>query len=855
MSRGPFPDFLAFFRALVCRLREAFRSPAVRVAFILALYLLGGMVGQQCSFMSGTISLVWPPAGIALAAILLFGYRFWPWVALGAALFAHLNGMPFGWFTLATAVGNAVGAVACAYLLNRWIGFRPAMDRVRDVTGFLCLACLLGTTLNAAFNVVGLVYSGWVNWDGLFAETLEWWVPNALAVLVVTPFLLSWGVKDNTHGNWPAYVEAFVCTAGLVLGTGFSFNSWFVHGIENYPLAYLPYPFLVWASLRFSQRGAATGTLLVASMAIYQLLQGRGPFVATTEKESLTLIGTYIGIIAVTNLLLAAAAAERETAQRAVAEKERRYRGVVENQPQLICRFTTDGTLTFVNDAYGRFYGKKPQEMIGTNYFAMIRPEDRDIPISYFENLPLDAPCVTYDVRIDTPEGRIAWHQCTIQRLFDDYGRTLEFQSIAHDITERKLIEDKLRKSEEIFHLITENVSDLIAVTSANGQRLYNSPGYKKILGDPAELLGTRIFEHVHPDDIDLVGRVFSETVKTGVGQRIEYRFLLKDGSVRHIESQANYVPGEFGREGKVVTIARDITERKKAEAALQKAKEAAEAANLAKSQFLASMSHELRTPLNAIIGFSEVLVDQTFGPLNDKQTRYVNNVLTSGRHLLSLINDILDLAKVEAGRMELSCATFSPTAAIRDVQAIIKALAIKKRITLTSCVPADLADIYADQTKVKQILYNLLSNAVKFTPEGGYVTIRAWSEHRTTTPDNSNATQTQRCLLVSVSDTGIGIKPKDQERIFREFEQLDSSYARQQQGTGLGLALTHKLVQMHHGSICVESEGVEGKGSVFTFCLPSDPPVQCHSTPQIEIVAPPVPMLSPTLLPVSHAA
>ena len=179
------------------------------------------------------------------------------------------------------------------------------------MVGYIGLACFLGTTVNAAFNIVSLVYAGAASWSGLFPTILEWWVPNALAGLVVAPFLITWATPSALRWHPRLVVEAAVCGTGLVAGTLISFHSWFVYGIQNYPLAYLPFPFLVWGALRFGQRGATTGTLLVSALAIHSLLNGRGPFLATSERESLMLIGSYIGILAVTNMLLAAAAAER----------------------------------------------------------------------------------------------------------------------------------------------------------------------------------------------------------------------------------------------------------------------------------------------------------------------------------------------------------------------------------------------------------------------------------------------------------------------------------------------------------------------------------------------------------------
>ena len=235
------------------------------------------------------------------------------------------------------------------------------------------------------------------------------------------------------------------------------------------------------------------------------------------------------------------------------------------------------------------------------------------------------------------------------------------------------------------------------------------------------------------------------------------------------------------------------------------------EAANRHKSEFLANMSHELRTPLNAIIGFSEVLGERLFGELNEKQAEYTDDILSSGRHLLSLINEILDLSKVEAGRMELELATFDLPSAIDNARTFVRERATKHGINLDVTVDERLGDFVGDERKIKQVLLNLLSNAVKFTPEGGRIGI--------------NARQADGSVEISVSDTGIGIAPEDQARIFEEFRQVGSDYAHKVEGTGLGLTLAKKFVELHGGKIWVESE--VGKGSTFRFTLPerSSPP------------------------------
>ncbi|MGH7379043.1 MAG: sensor histidine kinase, partial [Candidatus Methylomirabilales bacterium] len=229
--------------------------------------------------------------------------------------------------------------------------------------------------------------------------------------------------------------------------------------------------------------------------------------------------------------------------------------------------------------------------------------------------------------------------------------------------------------------------------------------------------------------------------------------------------------------------------------------------ANEYKAQFLANMSHELRTPLNSIIGFSEVLEQQLFGPLTERQARYVGNILKAGRHLLALVEELLDLTRARAGTLTLSPSPVVVAEAIRGALEAVRVQAAAKGITLDATVDPAVTAVEADPEKLTQILTNLLENGVKFTPEGGAVAVSArlvggeWLE-------------------IAVRDTGIGVKPEDKERIFQEFEIGDPSISRRYQGAGVGLPLSRRLVEMHGGRIWVTSAG-EGQGSTFTFTLP----------------------------------
>ena len=273
-------------------------------------------------------------------------------------------------------------------------------------------------------------------------------------------------------------------------------------------------------------------------------------------------------------------------------------------------------------------------------------------------------------------------------------------------------------------------------------------------------------------------------------GSAAEITLCASNGSAVPLQLALGPLPAESA--AAICLVATDISDSREKEAA--------------KDRFLANMSHELRTPLNAIIGFSEFLVDGKPGTINAKQKEYLEDILTSGKHLLVLINDVLDLAKVGAGKMELKPEKFSLRKAIEEACAVTKPIMQKKSIRLEVNVAPELGHVTLDQQKFKQVLYNLLSNAIKFSPNGGKVEIRV-------------AMHDAHRFKLSVQDAGIGIKKEDLRRLFKEFEQLESAASSHHEGTGLGLALTRKIVELQGGTIGVESE--IGQGSLFTVVMP----------------------------------
>jgi PAS domain S-box-containing protein len=386
------------------------------------------------------------------------------------------------------------------------------------------------------------------------------------------------------------------------------------------------------------------------------------------------------------------------------------------------------------------------------------------------------------------------------------------FNRMADELQTR---DKQLKASEEERDRFFSMALDMLCIAGLDGYFKRVNPAFTATLGyAQQEFLSTPFIDFIHPDDLPAT-RQAVESLSTGTAViDFENRYRCKDGSWRWMAWKAVAAPA-----GLIYATARDVTEQKRLQderhAYLQKIEEQnreleaqnreVERATQMKSQFLASMSHELRTPLNAIMGFSELLEDGTAGVLNEKQQRFISQVRTGARHLLQLINDILDLSKIEAGQLDLHLEHFDLYSAVPEVISLIRPLAMSKRLTLDAPRPADEVIVYADRIRVKQIFYNLLSNAVKFTPPGGRVTLQVDVK--------------QQVPVFVVSDTGVGIRPEDQEAIFEEFRQVGDEASRQQ-GTGLGLAITRRLVERQGGTIRVESE--PGAGSHFLVTLPS---------------------------------
>ncbi|HPS31264.1 MAG TPA: PAS domain S-box protein [bacterium] len=485
-------------------------------------------------------------------------------------------------------------------------------------------------------------------------------------------------------------------------------------------------------------------------------------------------------------------------------ESEEKYRTLIENIPHRVFMVDEKYRVISANRAALLTLGKTEDEVIGHTTIELF---PRESAFKYMENIKkvfeTGKPFSTEEELL-TPDSQI-FVIVHLNPVKNELGQTIRVLGLISDISESKLAERKAKASEIRYRRLFESAKDGILILDYETGTVVNSNPFIEHLLEYSseELEGKELWEIGTFKDIVASKEAYS---KLQIENYVRYENLplkTKYGKTVEVEFVSNVYLVDSERV--IQCNIRDITERKQTEA-MRKAREIAESANRTKSDFLANMSHELRTPLNAIIGFSEVLYDETFGSLNKKQKDYMNDVLTSGRHLLSLVNEILDISKVESGKMILEKTSFSLNQLLEQSLVLIREKSFKHDLHVSLEITDEINDISADERKIKQVIYNLLANAVKFTPDGGKICIKA----------RKNNDQ----IEISVHDTGIGIAKDDLDKIFQRFSQIGDIYTKKPNGTGLGLALSKSLVELHGGKIWVESEGPD-KGSTFLFSLP----------------------------------
>jgi PAS domain S-box-containing protein len=499
--------------------------------------------------------------------------------------------------------------------------------------------------------------------------------------------------------------------------------------------------------------------------------------------------------------------ANQDITERKRAEEElNRLSNAVSMSRDSIVVSDLEGKIVEVNQAAMNMYGTdEKNDLVGRNYLELIVPEDRQKMLVSTQEALRNGYVESREYQIITKPGNIVPIELSATVLKDQNGKPSGFVSIIRDITEHRKAEEALRKSEHRYRSYIELTDQLAWITNANGEAMEDIPDWRKYTGQSfEEIKGQGWSKALHPDDVEPSLQAWMEAVKTKSAFETEYRIRRYDGVYRNFLARG--IP-EFNQEGIIqewVGTCIDVTELKKTEENLRKSMEEAKESNRLKSEFLANMSHEIRTPMNAIIGMTGITLDTK---LTDEQREYLRIVKESSYSLLGLLDDILDLSKIEAGRVELENINFDLRSVVDSVIDTLNTRAAAKGLELACFIDSAVHPfLRGDPARLRQILLNLGGNAIKFTEKGEVaiqVELQAETEKYTT-------------LLFSVTDTGIGV-PKDKTaEIFKSFTQADGSTTRKYGGTGLGLSISKRLVELMQGEIAVESQ--IGKGSRFWF-------------------------------------
>ncbi|HEU0113874.1 MAG TPA: PAS domain S-box protein, partial [Thermomicrobiales bacterium] len=554
-----------------------------------------------------------------------------------------------------------------------------------------------------------------------------------------------------------------------------------------------------------ARRFAAEEAAVLAGAPLLNKLQRESdrddaPWVLTSKAPLRDAVGAVIGLIGINRDVT-----ERQRLLDEREAAEARFQSLLANAVEMISVIDERGVIRYQSPASQRVLGYDAADMVGDDAFSYIHPDDRDGVAAIFAALVADpGQTATAEFRCRHADGSWRWLEAVGRNLLADAAVGGVVVN-TRDVTERKAAAEALRQSEARYRAVVESQTELVCRYLPDSTLTFVNDAYCRFVGRTREALIGLPFLSLVPDDVrEPLRRQIARLVAEGGEATWETRLPAPGGAVWH-QWVDQAIGDDAGRVVEIQGIGRDITARKLAEQAMQEAKEAAEAANVAKSQFLATMSHELRTPLQGVIGYAEFLAQGSDGPLAPAQAEDVRAIQRNARQLLALIDDVLDFSRLEAGRLTLAIDAVDLADAIGRVVDVVRPQAAAKQIDLVVDVPAALPPLPADAFRLRHMLLNVVANAVKFTDRGGV---------------SISARRAGDRVEIVVRDTGIGIAPEALPHLFEEFRQADNRLSRRYGGSGLGLAIAQRLARLHGGAIRIDS--ALGEGTTVTIALPT---------------------------------
>lgn len=773
-------------------------------------YVAAAKAGFLVAFVAEQVTTVWAPTGIAIATLLLCGVRLWPAIWLGAFVVNASTSAPL-WTAVFVASGNTLEAVAAASILRRIPSFDCRFERLADVLMFVPIAVVGCTTLSASVGTMALCTAGVQPWAQFGSVFFDWWLGDALGALVVTPPILTIASAPRPSRSdlwrWTLFVVCAVVVTDVAfgrLGVG-----------APHPLEYVVFPLMIAAAIAGGPPLTSFVVLVSSVVIIWNTVRGAVPFAGSEMHHNLIFLQTFTGVLGTTALLLSAAVAERK----AIELRHRQSADTLRQRERMLrLAQRAGGVATFEWDFHNQIakcsaeffaiFGlpHRDGEMNGSEWAEFVHPDDRKRMAAHLGRALQGVEAAAADYRIIRADGAERWLMYAGQ--IEQMPGGARMLGTVLDVTDRVKAEAALRESRDVLSLAMRGGSmgawsrDLLTNDVWWSRELEEIVGLEEGAFARTE---AQFFDLVHPDDRARVREAVDTAVECRSDYVVEFRFHHANGDWRWMEGRGRAVYADDGIPRTLYGLGIDVTVRKRAEAALSDAKNAAESANRVKDQFLATLSHELRTPLNAILGYARML--QTDSIVPEKRPRAIDIIVRNATAQHQLIEDLLDISRITRGQMRLETAPMPIAAALRDAIEGVRPAAEAKRLTVDVDIDPFAGTVNADATRMQQVFWNLLTNAVKFTEQGGKVTItlRRTGDH----------------VVVRVCDTGIGIAPDFLPFIFEPFRQADGSLVRGHGGLGLGLAISRQLVELHGGTVTAASAGI-GRGAAFVVRLPA---------------------------------
>ena len=780
-------------------------TPVLATAILAGAFFVLAWGGIYLTREAGRVSALWLPNALLVAAVLRTrDHHLLKVLACFAAnVGANLASGDAPAMAAGLAMCNSFEVLAIVWCMRRVAPQQQSLTSLRALLAFSLIAGLIVPTITSTAATFVLRLAGSASDLAVWATYLK---AHALGQVVAAPILLILADAWKARAGWTRRIGA---EAGAILATVVLVCVG-VFSQDHLPLLFIVIPFILVAAFRLGATGAACATIVVAVASGLGTALGTGPITLVNGGigDKLTILQMFLATSFASALPVAAALEQRVRLSEALNRSELMLATITDNIRDVVFRADRQGRWSFLNPAWEQLTGRSVEDSIGTPVDALIIGEDMADAREQFAKLMAGA-CheVQTQFRFQHAGGEVRWVEITVRPQRNGNGDVVGTIGSLRDITERQEQALALAARERELRLVTTHSVDMIVRTGMDRIRRYVSPASRTLLGfEPEEMINQAPYEGIHPDDVADVDASCVATINNGGSAHSIYRQRHKDGHYVWVEASYSVVPDEkTGAPLEFIASVRDFEARKRLEEELHDARDRAEDAARLKASFLANMSHEIRTPINGVIGFTELLLGSD---LDDEQRRWANLIEESGRTMMALLNDILDLSKIDADQIEIVHEPFDLHHAIAGSVRLASPGARNDALAIDLLIDESVPR-YAlgDSQRLRQILLNLMSNAIKFT-EAGHVRLGACA--------------VDGRLEITVEDSGCGIAPERQQAVFEQFVQADSTISRRFGGTGLGLAISQRLARLMGGDLRLAKS--DAAGTRMQLTLPLEP-------------------------------